>query len=91
MEDAVEAGEIELVARQVEPPHVQRRGVLLLERRVVVVGEAVDADHVVAARHERFGEQRADEARGACDYVSHDGLAYSRSARPSQLPRATSP
>ena len=52
MEDAVEAREFELLLRQVEPPHVQRLGVLLLEARVVVVGEAVDADDVVTARGE---------------------------------------
>ena len=57
MEDAVEAREFELVLRQVEPPHVQRLGVLLLEARVVVVGEAVDADDFVAARGESLGKQ----------------------------------
>ena len=50
MEDAVEAGEVELVRREVESPNIQPLGVLLLQARVVVVGEAVDADDVVAAR-----------------------------------------
>ena len=48
VEDAVEPAEVELVLGQVEPEHVEAAGVLLLERRVVVVGEAVDADDLVA-------------------------------------------
>ncbi len=75
MKDAVEAGEVELVHGQVETPHVQPFCVLLLEPRVVMVGEVVDADHVVAARAERFGEQRAYEPAAPVTTYSHDGLA----------------
>ena len=75
VEDTVEAREVELVPNEVALTHVQPLGVLLLEIRVVVVREAVDADDFVAARRERFREQRADEARRACDEISHDGLA----------------
>ena len=37
-----------MVLGEVEPPHVEPARVLLLLRRVVVVGEAVDADDLVA-------------------------------------------
>ena len=41
-------------------------GVLLLQGRVVVVGEAVERDRLVALRLQRLTEVRADEARCAC-------------------------
>ena len=51
----------------------ERGRVLLLQRRVVVVVEAVPADDVVPRGRERLGEVGADEAGGACDDVPHDG------------------
>jgi hypothetical protein len=42
VEDAVDAGEVERVAGEVEPRDVEPLGVPLLLRRVVVVGEGVD-------------------------------------------------
>ena len=48
VEDPVGAGEVEPILGQVEPGHVERGRVLLLPRRVVVVGEGVDAGHFVA-------------------------------------------
>ena len=58
MEDAVEAGEVERILGQVDVADVEPARVLVLERRVVVVGEAVEADDLVAAGLQRF-------ARGA--------------------------
>ena len=71
VEDAVEAGEVELVAGEVEAAHVEPAGVPLLQRGVVVVGERVDPDDLVPGRLERLGEVRADEAGGAGDDVPH--------------------
>ena len=48
VEDAVEAGEVDRVARQVEPEDLLATRVLLLQRDVVVVGEAVEPDDLVA-------------------------------------------
>ena len=71
VEDAVEAGEIERVLGQVDVANIETAGVLVLERRVVVVREAVEPDHLVAARLQRLGEMRADETGSARDDVSH--------------------
>jgi hypothetical protein len=73
MEHAVEAAEVELVVREVEAANVEVRRVLLFQRRVVVVREAVDPDDVVAVREQALGEVRADEARGSGDEVSQRG------------------
>jgi hypothetical protein len=43
----------------------------LLERRVVVVVEVVDADHLVAARQQALGHVHADEAGRAGDQDFH--------------------
>ena len=67
VEHAVEAGEVEVFLCEVDAADLEAACVLLLQRRVVVVGEAVDADDVVAVGHERFGEMRADESRRAGD------------------------
>ena len=58
------------------------RDVLLLQRDVVVVGEAVEADDVVTLGAERLGEVRADEAGGAGDEVAHQAVS-GRSSPPS--------
>ena len=58
MEDAVDAVEVDRVAREVEAADVEPARVLLLQRDVVVVGEAVEADDVVPLR-------RAARPRGA--------------------------
>ena len=79
MEDTVPAREVELVVREVEPPHVEAARVPLLQRGVVVVGERVDPDHLVPRGQQRLGEMRADEARSACDDVSHRStIPYTR-------------
>ena len=49
----------------------ERREVLLLDRARVVVGEAVDAEHVVAVREQARGEVRPDEPRRARDDRLH--------------------
>ncbi len=71
MEDAVDAVEIERLLGEIEAAHVEAARVLLLLGRVVVVGEAVDADDVVARLEQRLREVRADEAGGSGDDVSH--------------------
>src|SRR5258708_15477984 len=73
MEDAVKAREVELVLGQVEATDVAATRVFLLQRRVVVVGEAVDADDVVAACDERLDEMRPDEPGRAGDGIAHPG------------------
>ena len=64
MEDTVEVGEVELVLGEIEAANlrVEPACVFLLQRRVVVVGEAVDADDVVPVPEQCFREVRADEA-----------------------------
>src|SRR5439155_20143842 len=76
VEDPVGAREVELVLGEVDARHVKARRVLLLERDVVVVGEAVERDDIVAALEQRLREVRADEARGAGDDVSHSRAGY---------------
>jgi hypothetical protein len=73
VEHAVDTVEIEVALREIDAPHVELPRVLLLLSWVVVIGEAVDADDVVARRGERLGEIRADESGGACDDVPHRG------------------
>ena len=73
MEDPVDAGEVERVVGEVDAPDVEVARVLLLQRRVVVVGEDVEPHHFVAVGQEPLGEVRADEAGGAGDHVPHRG------------------
>ena len=61
MEDAVDTCEIQILLGQINPQHVETARVLLLERDVVVVGEAVDADDVVTLGAQRLRQVRADE------------------------------
>ena len=75
MEDAVEPVERQFVLREVEPRDVERRGVVLLQRGVVVVGEAVDGDDLVPLRLQRLDEVRPDEARRTRDDVPHSAGA----------------
>ena len=56
MEHPVEAGEVDRVAREVEPEDLLAARVLLLQRDVVVVGEAVEPDDLVALRAQRLDE-----------------------------------
>src|SRR4051794_17067509 len=70
MEDAVEAAEVERVVREVDTAHVEVARVLLLQRRVVVVAEAVEADDLVPVAHEALGEVRADEPGRSGDDVA---------------------
>ena len=71
MEDAVHAVQVERLLGEVEPEHVDAGRVPLLLGRVVVVGEAVHPDHLVAGREERLGQVGADEAGRARDDVAH--------------------
>src|SRR5438309_8256680 len=63
----------------------------LLQRRVVIIVEAVDSDDIVTALHQRATRRGADEARGPGDKHSHvrslGGAGHG--ARPRQW-RATS-
>jgi hypothetical protein len=71
VEHAVHAGQIERLLGQIAAQHVEPAGVLLFFGRVVVVGEAVDADDVVAILEQRVRKLRADEPGGSGDDVSH--------------------
>ena len=71
MEDAVDALEVERAVDEVETLDRQPAGVLLLQRRVVVVRERVPARRVVAPLEERAEQVRADEPGGAGDDVAH--------------------
>src|SRR5207244_6789912 len=53
----------------------ERRCVLLLQRLVVVVREAVDADDLVSVRNQLLGELRADEACSTGDDKLHSAGA----------------
>ena len=68
--DAVEQG-IEVCVGEVELEHVETGGVFALAGGVVVVGERVDADDVVACRDQRLCEMRPDEAGRAGDDDLH--------------------
>ena len=70
--DVVEVGpgEIELEAPEAVVPG-QPGGVGPLDRRVVVVGEGVEAIDLVAAFEERLADVGADEARRPGHDVSH--------------------
>ena len=61
MEDAVNAGEVQFVLGEIEPLDVETARVLLLQRDVVVVREAVDRGDVVALGVQRLRQVRADE------------------------------
>ena len=71
MEDAVDAREIERILDEVDLLDRQPLRVFLLQRRVVVVGERIPADRVVAAIEERAEEVRADEPGCTGDDVAH--------------------
>jgi hypothetical protein len=71
VEDPVDPVERRILVGEVEPEHVAAGGVLLLQRRVVIVAEAVDADDLVPVTLERLGEVRPDEPGRACHQVPH--------------------
>ena len=71
VEHPVDAREAELVRGDVDALHRETARVLLLQRRVVVVGERIPADRVVPPLEERAQELRADEPGGAGDDVAH--------------------
>ena len=73
MEDAVRSPDqlAQRILDEVGSDDVEPDGVLLLQLGVVVVREGVDADDLVALRHERLGEVRADETRRSCHDVPH--------------------
>ncbi len=71
MEDPVGALEIERILDEVDALDGQSARVLLLQRRVVVVGERVPADCVVPSLEKRSQELRADEPGGTGDDVAH--------------------
>jgi len=71
VEDAVEAAEVEVVLGQVDPANLDPARVLLLQRGVVVVREAVDPDDLVAPLEELLGQLRPDESGRAGDDVPH--------------------
>src|SRR3546814_7091211 len=54
---AVDQPEIEMIGKP--------RRARFLQRDVIIVGEAVEPDHALAAREQPFGHRMADEARGA--------------------------
>ena len=62
--DAFEAEAVAVLAREIVEPR-------LLERRIVIIVEIVDADDVVAALQQGARRCRADEARGSCNENSH--------------------
>src|SRR5581483_7071485 len=84
MEDAVDAVEVERVGGEVEAQDVEAGGVPLLLCRVVVVGEAVDSDDLVAGVRELVRQMRADEPGGAGDEVPHRGRRLARSCERSE-------
>ena len=73
MEHPVEAREVEGIHGEVDALHVEPARVLLLQRGVVVVGEAVEPDHLVACGEQRLAEVGADEPGRSGDDVAHGG------------------
>ena len=53
----------------------------LLERRVVIIVEIVDADNLLAAVEQRMGGRRSDKAGGAGDENGHGSLLAERCKR----------
>ena len=78
MEDSVDAGEIERFLGQVAMQHVEPPSVLLFFGGVVVVGEAVHSDDVVAGLVQRMRKLRPDEPGGSGDDLSHREREVSR-------------
>src|SRR5205823_5884805 len=58
----------------------------LLHDARVVISEAVDADDVVAAIEEAFGERGSDESRGAGDQCFHVNSVRTRAGTRHGLP-----
>ena len=54
VEDTVEPREVDGILGEVETAHVDVAGVLLLERPVVVIGEAVEPDDLMAGGQKGF-------------------------------------
>ena len=74
-EEGVEVGLEQVLLDETEPRVGERIGdVRPLEGDVVVVGEAVDADHVVALRQEAVDEGASDESGGAGDDHVHRSI-----------------
>ena len=75
MEDTVGAGEVEAVLRQVDALNLdtergERARVVLLERRLVVIGETVDPEDVVAVCAKR-GRARCDPMNPAAPMTTY--------------------
>ncbi len=98
MDDAANAVRLDQLADQpwagdvaVDQPetHIagQPRGARFLQRDVIIVGEAVEADHALTAREQPFGHRMADETGGAGD---ENGAVVSHAARLSLEPSASS-
>src|SRR5207244_1220370 len=83
MEDPVHSVEVQVALREIEAQHVELAGVLLLQRRVVVVRERVDGEDLVPTAEQGLGQVRADEARR-----SRHQIAHGRGAYPAQLSRS---
>jgi hypothetical protein len=89
VEDAVEAAKSSSSSARSSAAHVERARVLLLQARVVVVGEAVEPDDVVALLLERLGEVRADEAgRPVTAYRMASGTSRQSSTSSKNSPAA---
>ena len=73
LEERVQVGVDEILLQDVEPV-----GVLALSRRVVVVVEGIDPDHLVPAGEQRLREVRSDEAGSAGDDDPHAWPGSSR-------------
>jgi len=75
---ALQGGRERAALRQVQPleaearPGLQARQARLLQRRVVVGIQAVDAEHGLAARQQPFGHGSADESRHAGYQDGHE-------------------
>ena len=65
---------------------LQRRAPRLLERRVVVGIEVVEAEHPLAAGEQGLGDVRADEAGCAGDDDGHPGSFEAAGLGPSYIP-----
>jgi hypothetical protein len=71
VKDPVVAAELQLVLDEVHALHREPASILLLALEVVVIGERIPADGLVATVEERLQQMGADEAGGARDDVAH--------------------
>ena len=68
MEDAIDPGKVEIFLGEIDARDIETGGILFLQRRVVVVREAVDREYLMPPASS-FCQMRADEPGSPSDDV----------------------